>query len=105
MGVYIEQANFNLRRDTRVPVAFFVTAEHRHLGNLLLKVVDLSLTGVMVEGRSGLETGDQMILRLPFTNGVKILCLWTVHQRAGLQFDQRLGIREFTSIVNAMRSD
>jgi hypothetical protein len=92
------------RRDDRFQTSYYATGEHSHLGQLMLKIVNLSSTGAMVDGKAGLERGDRIILRLPAGKHVDALCLWTWHQQAGLQFDQPLSFADLTSTIGAVRA-
>ena len=100
----VRQAKADLRRDDRFQVNYYATGEHRRLGKLILKIVDLSSTGVMVVGKAGIERGDKILFRLPTATDVEALCLWTWHQQAGLQFDQPISSSELTSNIDVMRA-
>ena len=91
----------DFRRDDRFQVNFYAAGEHGRLGRLILKIVDLSSTGVMVDGKAGIERGDKIFLRLADATNVEALCIWTWHQHAGLQFDQAIGSSELMSTIDA----
>lgn len=92
------------RHDARFQIDNYAAAEHPLLGHLILRIVNLSSTGAMVDGKAGIERGDRLILRLPGTKGVEALCLWTRHQLAGLQFDQPIRLTDFATTVDVMNS-
>jgi len=92
------------RHDVRLQINNYTAAEHRLLGNLILRIVNLSSTGAMVEGKAGIERGDRVLLRLPGTRGVEALCLWTWYQQAGLQFDQPIRLADFATTIDVMRA-
>ena len=94
----------DFRRDDRFQVNFYATGEHGRLGRLILKIVDLSSTGVMIDGKAGIERGDKILLRLSDATNVETLCLWTWYQKAGLQFDQPISSSELTSNIDVMRA-
>lgn len=91
------------RHDVRFQINYYATAEHRLLGKLILRVVNLSSTGAMVDGRAGIERGDRVFLSLPASGDFEALCLWTWHQYAGLQFDQQIGMTELATAIDVMR--
>ena len=100
----VRQAKADFRRDNRFQVNYYATGEHRRLGKLILKIVDLSSTGVMIDGKAGIDRGDRILLRLPAATDVETLCLWTWYQKAGLQFDQPISSSELTSNIDVMRA-
>ena len=104
MGSNVRHEDAEVRRVTRFEVSYFATGEHKNLGKIVLPVVNISATGIMVNGKAGLERGDIVLLRLPSAEDVRALCLWTWHQLAGLQFDRPLHPSTLTSIVDAMRA-
>ena len=97
------QQDLEVRHNTRFQVSYCVTGKHRHLGDLTLQIVNISATGIMVDGKAGIERGDTVLLHLPSEKDVEVLCIWTWHQLAGLQFDRPVNIQTLTAIVDAMR--
>lgn len=104
MWLNVRQAEAGFRRDNRFQVNYYATGEHGRLGSLVLKIVDLSSTGAMIDGKAGIERGDKIFLRLTAATEVGALCIWTWHQHAGLQFDQAISFSELTSAIDKMRS-
>lgn len=104
MWLKVRQAEADFRRDNRFQVKYYAAGEHRRLGSLVLKIVDLSSTGAMINGKAGIERGDKVFLRLAAATEVGALCIWTWHQHAGLQFDQAISSLELTSAIDKMRA-
>lgn len=104
MGFGAQKVESEFRRDDRFQTNYYATGEHSHLGQLVLKVVNLSSTGAMVDGKAGVERGDKIILRLPAGKDVDALCLWTWHQQAGLQFDKPISFADLASTVGIMKA-
>lgn len=96
------QLESDFRRDNRFDTSFCVTAEHRVLGKLTLKVVNLSLTGLLIDGRSGIGRGDKIMMVLPGAREVEALCLWTCHQEAGLHFDHAMNFVELMTVIKSI---
>lgn len=102
---HVLHSKTDFRRDDRFQVIYYATGEHGRLGRLILKIVDLSSTGVMIDGKAGIERGDKILLRLSDATNVEALCIWTWHQHAGLQFDQAITSSELMSALDAIISD
>ena len=100
----VRQEDAEVQRDTRFPVSYCATGEHRNLGKIVLQIEDISATGILVSAKAGIERGDTVLLRLPSAEDVGVLCLWTWHQLAGLQFDRPINPPTLKSIVDAMRA-
>ena len=97
----VRYSKTDFRRDDRFQVNYYAAGEHGRLGKLILKIVDLSSTGVMIDGKAGIERGDKILLRLSDATNVEALCIWTWHQHAGLQFDQAISSSELMSTMEA----
>ena len=97
---HVRHSKTDFRRDDRFQVNYYATGEHGRLGQLILKIVDLSSTGVMIDGKAGIERGDKILLRLSDATNVEALCIWTWHQHAGLQFDQAISSSELMSAID-----
>ena len=95
----------DFRRDDRFQVNYYAAGEHGRLGSLILKILDLSSAGVMIDGKAGIERGDKILLRLSDATNVEALCIWTWHQHAGLQFDQAISSPELMSTMDAIIPD
>ena len=104
MRLNVRQPKADFRRDDRFQINYYATGEHRRLGTVVLKIVDISSTGAMVDGKAGIERGDRIRLRLPAAVDVEALCLWTWHQHAGLQFDHIINFSKLASIIDAVRA-
>lgn len=98
----VRPAKQDFRHDARYQVNYYATGEHKNLGTLVLKIVNVSSTGAMVDGKAGIERGDIILLRLPAARDTKALCLWTWHQQAGLEFAQPIIFPDLASTINAM---
>ncbi len=98
------KADAEFRRDDRFQVDYATTAEHRVLGSLTLRIVDVSSTGAMIDGTAGIARGDKIRLHLPPAINVEALCIWTWHQHAGLQFDQSITISQLAQTFDVMKT-
>lgn len=92
----------DMRHDRRRSVDRTVSGEHRWLGDVNLRLTDLSRLGTMVAARSGIERGDRVVLHLPNVGRIEALCLWTRYQKAGLQFERPLYRHEIEGLIAAM---
>ncbi|MFN3619569.1 PilZ domain-containing protein [Sphingorhabdus sp.] len=101
----VRQAKADFRRDDRFPVNYYAAGDHGRLGRLVVKIVDLSSTGVMIDGKAGIERGDKILLHLSDAIKVEALCIWTWHQHAGLQFDQAMSSSDLISTMQTIMPD
>ena len=76
------------RQGMRFSVDHPTLAEHRKLGGLSLRIVNISALGFLIHGRQGLERGDRVLLRLPAAGYIEGYCMWTDGDRAGFHFER-----------------
>ena len=103
MSVGAQLSVTDLRRAARHPVDFPVIAEHQVRGDLKLHVANLSAHGFMVDGASGLDRGDRVIIRLPEVGRIEAYVIWTRDERAGFQFERIIRLDDFVRVIEALQ--
>jgi len=93
----------DMRSSARCPVDFVTAGEHLTLGEVKLHVCNISNQGFMVDGCSGLERGQRVIVRLPVAGRIEGCCVWTHADRAGFQFERIIRPDEFAEMIGAMQ--
>lgn len=93
----------DLRRSTRHRVNLPVIGEHRRLGDVMLAIVNISNTGFMVSGETGLGRGERVIIRLPQIGRIEAFVVWSDGDRAGFQFERIIRQDDFTRMVRALQ--
>ena len=91
------------RRATRHPADYKVIAEHRHLGDIDMHIVNVSAQGFMARGADNLERGERLVLRLPVIGRIEAHMIWTHEGRSGFQFERIIRIDDFTRLVDALQ--
>ena len=90
------------RRAGRHRVDLPVIAEHRQRGDLMLRIVNLSMHGFMVSGGPGLGKGERVIVRLPEIGRIEAFVIWHSGDRAGFQFERLIRAAEFARMIGAL---
>ena len=62
-------------------------------GDIRVRLGNLSALGVMVDGVSGLTTGQAVSLRLPGLDWVHAIVAWSIETRCGLAFEAPIDLR------------
>jgi hypothetical protein len=103
MGVGAQLSVTDLRRASRHPVDHPVIGEHRRLGDVHLRIVNLSAQGFMVEGTGGIERGERVVIRLPVVGRIEAHMIWVADQRAGFQFERIIRLEDFVAMVETLQ--
>jgi len=93
----------DMRQAARHPVDFPVLAEHRRLGDIHMRITNISSNGFMVEGEMPIGRGERVMLRLPEVGRIEAHVIWVAEGRAGLQFERILRPDTFAAMVGNMQ--
>jgi hypothetical protein len=93
----------DLRRSTRHPVDHKVIGEHRRLGDVHLHVVNLSAHGFMVNGETGLDRGERVVIRFPHVGRIEAHVIWITEDRAGFQFERIIRLDDFIKMIDVLQ--
>jgi len=92
-----------LRRAARHTVDVPVIAEHRRLGDLHMRIVNLSAQGFMVTGPTQLSRGERIVVRLPVVGRIEAHLIWSTQDRAGFQFERVLRVDDFIEMIETLQ--
>ena len=92
-------ANADHRRSVRHPVDHPVLAEHAVVGDLKLKIMNISPEGFMAVGASGIARGERLTLRLPVIGRIEAHLAWQADERAGFRFERLIRLADFTRLL------
>ena len=93
----------DMRASARCPVDFTTTGEHLTLGEMKLHICNVSTTGFMVDGCTGVERGHRVIVRFPTVGRIEGCCIWTHDERAGFQFERIIRLDDYAEMTAAMQ--
>lgn len=93
----------DMRRAARHPVDHPVIAEHRRLGDLHLRIVNISAQGFMATGADDLSRGERVVIRLPVVGRIEAHQIWSTDERAGFQFERILRIDDFMKLIDTLQ--
>ncbi|MEY4161009.1 MAG: hypothetical protein RLZZ136_1630 [Pseudomonadota bacterium] len=93
----------DMRRITRHPVNYPTVAEHRRLGDLCLRIINLSAQGFMAEGETNLGRGERITIALPHMGRIEAHLLWFADHRAGFQFERIIRLEDYTALLDALQ--
>ena len=91
------------RRAARHPVNHPVIGEHRQLGDVHLKIANISAQGFMVDGQLPLGRGERVIIRLPVIGRIEAHLIWQTEDRAGFQFERIIRFDDFTALIDEVQ--
>ena len=91
------------RSSSRHPVDLPLIAEHRRLGDVMLRLTNLSTTGFMVRGPLGLDRGERLTIRLPQVGRIEAFLVWSDGERGGFQFERIIRIDDFARMIKALQ--
>jgi len=100
MAQALQNADMNLRRATRHRTDHKLIAESRRHGDQYVHIVNISAHGFMIDNNPGYERGERVELKLPIVGRIEALVIWTVAQRAGLQFERVLRFPDFLVLLD-----
>ena len=92
-----------LRRAARHPVDHPVIGEHRRLGDIQLRVVNLSAHGFMVSNDPAIGRGERVTIRLPEVGLIEAFLVWNTGERAGFQFERIIRQDLFLKMIAALQ--
>lgn len=93
----------DLRQATRHPVDHSVIGEHRRLGDLQLRIVNIFANGFMTEGDTGLDRGERVVIRLPQIGQIEAHLIWSAGNRAGFQFERIIRLEDFMKLLDTLQ--
>lgn len=93
----------DMRRSLRHPVEYKVIAEHRKLGDIHLKIVNISSHGFMVNGDHGLDRGERITVRLPVIGLIEAHMIWGHDKRSGFQFERIIRADDFAELIGTLQ--
>lgn len=102
MAQALQNSDMDLRRAARHRANHKVIAESRRHGDKTIHIVNVSAHGFMVDDNPGYERGERVELRLPVIGRIEALVVWTVEQRAGLQFERVLRLPDFLALLDVI---
>lgn len=103
MSARPQASSSDMRVSSRRAIDFTSVAEHRQLGEIKLHLVNISTQGFMVEGVPHIERGERVVLRLPVIGRIEGHLVWSLHDRAGFQFERILRADDFALMVLELR--
>lgn len=92
-----------MRRAARHPVDYPVIGEHRRLGDVQMRIVNISANGFMAEELSDLGRGERVIIRLPIVGRIEAHLIWATEDRAGFQFERILRLDDFMKLIDTLQ--
>lgn len=102
MAQALQNSDMDLRRAARHRANHKVIAESKRHGDHNIHIVNVSAHGFMIDDNPGYERGERVELRLPIIGRIEALVIWTVEQRAGLQFERVLRLPDFLALLDAI---
>ena len=93
----------DVRQSNRYPVNRRFKGEHRRHGDIELHVANVSTYGFMTATETGLSRGERVVIRLPHIGRIEAHLIWTLHERAGFQFERIIRSDDFALMVEAMQ--
>ena len=100
MAQALQNSDMDLRRAARHRANHKVIADSRRHGDKTIHIVNVSAHGFMIDDNPGYERGERVELRLPVIGRIEALVIWTVEQRAGLQFERVLRLPDFLALLD-----
>ena len=88
-----------LRRSTRHPVDIKMIGEHRHHGDIEMRVTNVSAHGFMIADQNDCARGDRIVIRLPEIGRIEAYCIWVTEDRAGFQFERIIRFDDFQRMI------
>jgi len=92
----------NMRRSVRYPVDYPMLGEHRQLGDVHLRILNISQQGFMAEGEHGLACGERIIICLPVIGRIEAHLAWVHGGRAGFQFERIIRRHDLTELIDKL---
>lgn len=93
----------DMRRAARHPVDYPVIGEHRQMGDVHLRIVNISPQGFMAREIVSLGRGERIVIRLPVIGRIEAHLIWSTEDRAGFQFERVLRLDDFLQTIEALQ--
>jgi hypothetical protein len=103
MGVGAQLTVTDLRRASRHPVDHPVIGEHRQLGDVHMRIVNISAHGFMIQGDCAMERGERVVIRLPVVGRIEAHLIWRAEERAGFQFERIIRLEDFMQLIDTLQ--
>ncbi len=92
-----------MRQAARHPVDHAVIGEHRRLGDVHLRITNLSAHGFMAQGGMELGRGERVTIRLPVVGRIEAHLIWITEERSGFQFERILRSDDFLKMIDTLQ--
>lgn len=103
MGAGAQLTVTDKRRAARHPIDYQVIAEHRQLGDVQLRIINLSAQGFMAIGVPGLERGERVTIRFPVIGRIESHLIWAHEERVGFQFERIVRLDDFMKLIDTLQ--
>jgi len=103
MGAGAQLTVTDKRRAARHPIDYKVIAEHRQLGDVQLRIINLSAQGFMAVGVPGLERGERVTIRFPVIGRIESHLIWSHEERVGFQFERIVRFDDFMKLIDVLQ--
>ena len=103
MGAGAQLSVTDMRSAARHPVDYMVIGEHRQLGDIHMRIVNVSAQGFMAKGDLGLGRGERIIIRLPLVGRIEAHVIWTRDDRSGFQFEGIIRTDDFLKLIDTLQ--
>ncbi len=100
MAQLAPQNEMDLRRAARHRADHKVIAESKVHGDNNLHIVNISAHGFMIDDNNVFERGERVEMRLPVVGRIEALCIWTIDNRAGFQFERVIRLPDFLALLD-----
>ncbi len=100
MAQLAPQNEMDLRRAARHRADHKVIAESKVHGDNNLHIVNISAHGFMIDDNDVFERGERVEMRLPVVGRIEALCIWTIDNRAGFQFERVIRLPDFLALLD-----
>lgn len=103
MGAGAQLSVTDMRSAARHPVDHQVIGEHRQLGDIHIRIVNISAQGFMARGDHGLGRGERLVVRLPEVGRIEAHVIWTRDERSGFQFERIIRSDDFLKLIDTLQ--
>lgn len=103
MGAGAQLSVTELRRAVRHPVDYKVIGEHRQVGDVHLRIVNISPHGFMAKGEMEFGRGERLVIRFPVVGRIEAHMIWVRDDRSGFQFERIIRNDEFLKLVDTLQ--
>ena len=100
MAQLAPQNEMDLRRAARHRADHKVIAESKVHDDNNLHIVNISAHGFMIDDNDVFERGERVEMRLPVVGRIEALCIWTIDNRAGFQFERVIRLPDFLALLD-----